>query len=340
MFLSPEQWKEVRERWQETRRELDGKFLDHKANNNALIQAYERLGMPERASKVYFCGSELEFNFSVSPPKLFRANFCKDRLCNMCSWRRSLKIFGQVSKVMDKLQENNFEFLFITLTVRNCSASDLKRELDKLQYSFHLFHKQKRVKRAFQGCFKAFEITHHPDKLKSIEYHPHLHLIVAVKKSYFKTDAYMKHEELLQIWRDVCCLEYDPFVRIEKITSEKTKKKKDDEVSLAGAVAEVAKYCVKPSDYLNGTDEEIDDAVLTLIDALSSRRLCSFTGVFKKAAQELKLDDLTDGDLVHTDNEKLRSDVSYLILTVKWNVGLGRYCITRIRHEKEKQNDH
>ena len=85
---------------------------------------------------------------------------------------------------------------------------------------------------------------------------------------------------------------------------------------------------------LGNTDDEIDNAVFYLSRALSGRRLCSFTGVFKKVAAELKLDDLNDGDLVNTDNEKLRADVQHILIYYKWNVGFG-YERTQVVYEKE-----
>lgn len=49
----------------------------------------------------------------------------------MCAWRRSLKIFGQVSKVMDHVEKNyNYRYIFLTLTVKNCYGEDLKDTLD------------------------------------------------------------------------------------------------------------------------------------------------------------------------------------------------------------------
>ena len=82
-------------------------------------------------------------------------------------------------------------------------------------------------------------------------------------------------------------------------------------------------YSVKSAELLNGTNQEIDERVLNFLNALSSRRLCSFGGVFKKVAAELRLDDMLDGDLVNTDNEKLRSDVAYIIVNYRWVVGVG-----------------
>lgn len=121
----------------------------------------------------------------------------------------------------------------------------------------------------------------------------------------------------------------------------KVKPKIDDEgeINLKAAVCEVAKYAVKTADVLEGSQEQQERAVITLVDALSSRRLCSFGGVFKKAAQELKLDDVLDGDLVVTDGDKVRSDVAYLLVTYEWRVGFGyeRAYVRRLESEEKKK---
>ena len=301
--------------------ELTDKFLDKKYDTHLLVESYRRLGLEERANRVFFCGTDLDFRVPADysdTPKLYRANFCKDRLCGMCTWRRSLKVFGQVSQVMDLL-EKDYAFVFVTFTLENCAASELKRKLDHMQKSFETFRHRKRAKQAFKGCFKAFEITHDSSKPKHHQYHHHLHCIFAVRKGYFKGKDYIKQAELRDLWRDCCHINYDPVVDIRKVKPEVG----EEGISLAGAVAEVAKYTLKPTEIFCGTNDEVDAAVETLLGALSSRRLCSFTGVFKEAARKLKLDDLTDGDLVNTDNQKVRSDVGWLIVKYKWQVGCG-----------------
>ena len=319
----------------EIEHELCDEFIPHKEYDLELADVYDRLGMTEKAQRVRWCATQLDYkipeDFSETP-KLYRANFCKDRLCSMCGWRRSKKIFSQVSKVMDKL-EPDYVFIFVTLTIRNCSADELKKMIDLVLYGFKKFSLIRSIKRAFVGSFKALEITRHPEHFRSIEYHPHLHCIFAVKKGYFKSKNYIKHDELIQYWRQACQLDYDPVVDIRKV---KPKINEDGEINLRSAVCEVAKYAVKSSDLLEGTPKMQEDAVLTLVDSLSSRRLCSFSGVFKKAAQELKLDDMLDGDLVLTDGDQVRKDVGYLLVTYQWRVGFGyeRHGVRRLEEEK------
>ena len=131
----------------------------------------------------------------------------------MCSWRRSKKIFGQVSKVMDKaLEENEYRFLFLTLTCANVSGEDLANQLDELFKAFNLLTKRKSVKLAVKGWFRALEVTHN---LISDTYHPHFHVILAVNKSYFKKpEQYLKQEQWTQLWKDSLKIDYTPIVDV------------------------------------------------------------------------------------------------------------------------------
>ncbi|MBE6554914.1 MAG: replication protein [Ruminococcaceae bacterium] len=303
-------------------KEISDKFHDKHFDSGILSDSYKRLGYQERSFRVLNCGTELSWripeDYSESP-KLYHANFCKDRLCPMCSWRRTKKIYGQVSQVMDHL-EGQYRYVFVTLTVRNCSADELSVIIDKMQNAFSLLRHYKRIKSAFKGYFKALEITRSPDHPPCWEYHPHFHCIFAVNKSYFKSNSYIKRDELAELWASAMGLNYYPQVDIRTV---KDKDGTDGDTSIKKAVLEVAKYSVKSCDVLHGSNDQIDDVVYHLFCALAGRRMCSFGGAFKKAAQELKLDDMLDGDLVLTDGDKLRKDVAYLLVTYQWRVGFG-----------------
>ncbi len=320
--------------------ELSEKFLDYKMDNQVLIESFKRLGEFRRAEKVTVCGTELHYRVfqDNTTPKLFFANFCKDRLCRMCTWRRSKKIFGQVSSIMDVLENEGYAFVFASLTIRNGSSENLAFMLNEIQSAFNKFLQRVPIRKAFKGVFKTVEITRNEKRIRSIEWHPHIHMIIAVNKSYFSSRYYISHDMLMRIWRDCCRLDYDPFVEIHKIRPRELNNSEDGEMSLKGAVLEVSKYTLKGCDYLSGDDRDIDRAVSLLGDVLTGRRLCSFTGVFKKVAKQLKLDDMIDGDLVNTDNEKIRHDVECMIVIFRWQVGVGyRWSHIRAMTDKEKE---
>lgn len=292
--------------------ELDSKFSPKKEQANILSDVYSALDLKSRSSRVSGCGSFLEFHVTESEKKLHQANFCRDRLCPMCNWRRSLKIFGQVSRVMDVLEADGYRFLFLTLTVRNCSADELSDTVQMLFDGWRvLYHENARVKRSVCGSFRSLEVTRNN---RTGLFHPHLHVILAVKPDYFSGRHYISQVEWGQIWRSSCSLDYDPVIDIRVI--------KPNSDGISGAVAEVSKYAVKSSDFLDGSMSDKVSFVSAFLAALTGRRLCSFTGVFGKVRRDLKLDDVETGDLVNVDGSDLRPDVSYLVVRYSWRSGV------------------
>lgn len=318
--------------------EIITKFTPKRQASELLAQSYDRIGYENKAQRVNDCGTWLEFRRPLgedsAPPhaptgaeavgssegwKLHNANFCRDRLCPMCSWRRSYKVFAQVSQIMDYIADD-YVFLFLTLTVPNCSADELAQTIDDMQNGFHKFMKYKRIKTAVRGFFKALEVTRNKD---NGTFHPHFHNIIAVNKNYFKSDKYIKRDEWLELWQKAM---QDPTITQVDIRRCKPKEEIQDGEkavkALGAAVAEVAKYSVKSSDYLLPDDEETTDSiVITLGAALHSRRLCAFGGVFDEVRKKLQLDDIENGDLIVVDGSELRSDVAVMIKKYGWSCG-------------------
>lgn len=287
--------------------DLKKKFDVKKKESQKLSRVYGFIGENKRAVKVADCGVWLEFKVSSGDHKLWRANFCKDRLCPMCNWRRSLKIFSQVSAVMDEM--TGYEFIFLTFTVRNCEGADLCDTVQAIYDGWrYLYNKNSVFRKAIKGTFRSLEVT--KNRLTGT-FHPHLHCIMAVNKSYFKKD-YIKQKQWIELWRKACKLDYDPWVYVEKV--------KAIGKGISGAIAEVAKYSVKSVDY--GASGE---NVRVFLDALTARRLCGWTGIFAKIRKSLKLDDIEDGDLVHTEVDSIRYDVGYMIVRYYWRSGVYNY---------------
>lgn len=300
-------------------------WRDKKLSTLELADSYRRLGYDSKHYRVKDCGTFLEYKrFKDNSMKLNQANFCKVRLCPMCSWRRSLKIYGQVSKVMDEATKNNdYDFIFLTLTIQNCTGDELKDTIDTLMNGFNTMTKRKIFKQSIKGHFRALEVTHN---LLKDTYHPHFHCILVVDKSYFNNNRlYINQEQWTSLWKDVLKVDYMPIVDIRKFKDTKGQ-------GVSKGVAEVAKYTVKNNDYIihdEETNEVIehltDDAVFILDRALANRRLTAFGGVLKEIHQLLNLDDTEEGDLVNTDNEELREDLNYIIERYSWNIGYKNY---------------
>ena len=288
--------------------EIEKNFLGKKAQTETLAAIYSNLNLDSRSQRVLDCGTFLEFKVSQDKAKLQHANFCKDRLCPMCNWRRSLKIFAQVSKVMNCM--NDYDFLFLTLTVKNCVAADLPKTVQALYDGWrYLYNKNKEFKTVISGTFRSLEVTRNK---KDGTFHPHLHCILAVKPSYFKK-GYISQKRWSELWAHACDLDYNPIVHIQKV--------KDSGKGISGAVAEVSKYSVKGSDFLY--PEDIDNSckfVQAFLNSLSGRRLCGWTGIFSRIRKQLQLDDIENGDLVHTDDTIRTWSISFLnIFTYYYN---------------------
>lgn len=293
----------------ELQEEISGKFQSKKVMSMRLASVYQLLSLYGRASRVAACGSELQFGLlSDGSKKLIRANFCRDRLCPMCNWRRSLKVFSQVSQCMDELEKQGYSFLFLTLTVRNCSAEEFPATVDALLSGWKsLYNHSRPVLRVCFGSFRSLEVTVNH---KQNTYHPHLHVVLAVKPDYFTGPDYLSQRAWSDLWRSACGLSYNPIVHIQKLTE------------YSQGFKEVCKYSVKGSDYLVGDSDKILHHVKTFLSGLSGRRLCGFTGCFSKVRKALALDDPETGDLVVTDGQTLRSDLYAMIVRYQWRCGV------------------
>lgn len=320
-----------------TLEELKKRFTPRKAESGDLSEVYYRLyrdeelnneGWLRRAIRVQDCGTLLEFAHAIEGDKLsphgtlVNANFCKDRLCPMCAWRRSRKIFGQVSRVMERLAEK-YTFIFLTLTVRNVSAECLSEALNRLNSAFNQLMRQKAVKKVVKGYFRALEVTYSKPRN---DYHPHFHCVLAVPRGYLSNGDYISRDRWLELWRK--CYKDDSITQVDiRVCRNKNVSSGELESSsaLASAVAEVAKYAVKLE-----LDRMSDDVVKTLALCLKGRRLAVFGLAFRKAFEELGLDDAEaeGADLVHLDG-RLEPNLAYMIMRYEWTC--GAYKMTNVR---------
>src|SRR5690606_10304521 len=128
------------------------------------------------------------------------------------------------------------------------------------------------------------------------DYHPHFHVLLAVKPSYFG-GGYIKQAEWVQLWQEAMRVDYRPVVDV------RTVKAKRSSQTVEGAVAEIGKYAVKPSDYLVEDPDEAAAAVEVLDGALKNRRLVAYGGLFREIRRELHMKDPETADLIEIDED-------------------------------------
>lgn len=302
----------------------------HKKENLRLVELYKKARIKDinlisdsRLFDLEHCGDTLTFlQNAEGKKKLKTANFCRVRLCPMCQWRRSLKMFSQVKKITDKILENDksTRFIFGTFTIKNTDAENLEACINTLNKKFKYlvdqkktFAPAKKLKQNLLGYLKAVEVTYNS---KDKTYHPHLHVIFAVKSTFFKNSSnYMTKKEWIELWQKALGVDYKPQTDIRAIKS-----------GTAKAVAEVAKYPVKTAPILSLNDDEAIKVLKTLTLSLNKKRFVSYGGIFKTVKQELKLADVeTDKDLVNTDIEQQERFNAVTAVLFKYNFKFGCY---------------
>ena len=220
-----------------------------------------------KAERVRYCGSYLEFDKYQStekPQDLMRslrsANFCKDKFCPMCNWRKSQKLMGEMMSIFDQLDKNRYELIFMTLTMTNPPMSEIKNALAHMALSFNRFMKYKAVAAVVKGFLRSVEFL--GDKTAEGYCHPHYHCLIVVNKSYFKSRDYLTQEKWRELWKRALRVDYDPTVNVQKIKPREVV----DELgvthqysAIQSAVLEVTKYCLKSSAVKAMSDKNFED---------------------------------------------------------------------------------
>lgn len=272
-------------------------WAQQKALASVLWYAYLQ-DNPAKAARVQRCADSLKFERAESGRlRLAEARFCRVRLCPICQWRRSLKVYGQTADIVRYLAAQRaaqgrkpYAFLMLTLTVRNVSAEALRAELDALSAGWQRITQRAEVRRAVVGSMRTVEITYNSAEHT---YHPHLHALLCVRPSYFHSKTYLPQSRWQSLWAEAMRLPYDPVVDIRRCYGSDEK-----------AIAEVSKYAAKPGEYVDASDlDRMVELVEVLDRACDRRRFVSWGGVMKDAHAALGLDDAEDGDLVHVETE-------------------------------------
>lgn len=287
-----------------------------------ISKSFFRLKKFQKSDSIRNCGTWQYFATCKAHPKeihLIKASFCKERLCPMCQYRRGLKLKKQLLQIIEYMKKDtnykSSKYVFLTLTVKNCTADKLGETIDMMYHGLAEMVKKekifkssiknkKKIKPMVLGMIKSLEITFNR---KDMTFHPHLHIMMNVKSTYFKSkEHYLTQQQFVELWAKYCKLDYLPNVDVRRVRNKKT-----GEVDETGAIKEVGKYSVKDTDVLqlrkNGTiNEALTDFVVETLDkVLHKRKMINFTGSFLKVRQFLfkdaDLEDLSSDDLIEED---------------------------------------
>ncbi len=216
---------------------------DHRSTASTVDSIYqqaEEKWMQKYSKRINECSPWLKFHAVEDGIKLNHAYFCKVRNCPVCQWRRSLRWKARIYQALPEIKEQypSARWLFLTLTVKNCYITELKDNLKYINASWDKMIRRKIINKNLLGYIKSVEVT----KGKNNTAHPHLHVLLLVKSTYFKGSNYLSQADYTAQWKSALGVDYEPIVHITAV------KNKKGSGSMDGVIAETLKYSVKESD--------------------------------------------------------------------------------------------
>lgn len=244
------------------------------------------LGIPHFTEKtierINNCATFLQSvsNFDRNRSKIVKANRCMNRFCPICMATKARKEAYMLLIILKFLScAKGYEFIFLTLTVPNVAGDELVRELDEQYLALKRLIQRKEFKAISNGFIRKTEITYNQ---KRNDFHPHIHMLIAVNKNYFKEKSlYVSQHKWQEIWKK--CKKDNSITQVNV--------KKANESSFK----ELAKYEAKDFDMLGYSQEVFD----VFYKALKGRKTLTFNGCFqeaKKMYKEGKLDEYKEVD--------------------------------------------
>lgn len=244
------------------------------------------LGIPHFTEKtierINNCATFLQSvsNFDRNRSKIVKANRCMNRFCPICMATKARKEAYMLLIILKFLScAKGYEFIFLTLTVPNVAGDELVRELDEQYLALKRLIQRKEFKAISNGFIRKTEITYNQ---KRNDFHPHIHMLIAVNKSYFtEKSLYVSQHKWQEIWKK--CKKDNSITQVNV--------KKANESSFK----ELAKYEAKDFDMLGYSQEVFD----VFYKALKGRKTLTFNGCFqeaKKMYKEGKLDEYKEID--------------------------------------------
>ncbi len=268
----------------------------HSANDKT-AEWLEPLVSASALAKYKHCGDRLVMaeDEARENRKLLNGYFCRQRLCSGCAWRRSVKQAQCLSAIAAELEAAGYVMLMVTMTVPNVAGEKLRETIQHIGKSWNkLMHRQ--GYKCWENNVRKVEVTYNA---KRNDYHPHLHVLVFVKASYFGK-RYISRGQLLADWREV--------TGQPEITQVDLRRCKDQ--GRTNGIVEVAKYTAKASDYMQS-----QEVYTTMYQALKHTRLMTYAGRCKELRDAYVRGELSQYDELETTVYAYRVVYMWFLLT-------------------------
>lgn len=191
----------------------DKPWDSHKAfcdSVSKVLKGSDKKAHQKQAKRIDECSQNLEFGWVLVSTetgemklRLKYAQFCRVRHCPICQWRRSLMWVARFFDALPRIYSAypDMRYIMLTLTVRNCSISELRAVVDCMAKSWQRLSQRKDFPAL--GFVRSLEVTRGKDG----SCHPHFHVLIAVPSSYFVGRSYLSEDKFSALWLESLHLE-------------------------------------------------------------------------------------------------------------------------------------
>lgn len=263
-------------------------WQEKKRANVQMARRMAQAGYKKRAFMMEHCGDRMMFGKceNCGAVEIQHANLCRDRLCPICQWRLSRRLFAEMCSTL--LYINDYDFVtagFLTLTVKNCAPEDISKTLTGMSQAWNRMLADRGLKQMVVGWARSVEITYNE---RTRTFHPHYHVIVLFDDIYEPGYCQRFFNDL---WARACKFDYKPITDFRVINEIV-----NDNVDLSGAIAETFKYAVK-----NDQCQKMPLSIFrTFVAQINGKRFQSYGGIIKKARIKLGLREEDDEKEIST----------------------------------------
>lgn len=287
------------------------------------------------------CALKIKAQVLLHPDKepeanLKGAHLCNARFCPFCEARRTKALRARLYQGLGEFYKDypKYRGVFLTLTVKNVPLDQLGDQLDQMNKAWNRMKQCSFFPTEF--WFRRTEITvgvpmgygsglAAATGQATVPYtaHPHFHVLLLVRPSYFSRD-YIKKSEWQKQWQMALRTDYPPVVDVRSAKSKKGAGLSPSE-DAKSSVMEAAKYAAKATQLL-----ELGPAITDLHWELRNRRLVALSN---KLGAYVKAGDASQQELLDCDSKPLPEGVETLDVIGTWFEDVQEYVISDICEE-------
>ena len=258
--------------------------------------------------------------------RLTAARVCNHRLCPFCEWRRTRVWRKRLLEGVGALQSDHPKLtpLMLTLTTRSEPLEALRGQVQEMQKAWHRLTKIRSFPTAF--WFRRLEITVSANSGSMYMAHPHFHVLLFVRPSYFST-GYISQLKWQQMWQMAARLDYPPVIDVRRAYKRSTSGSRDLS-DVQASTLEACKYATKASSLL-----ELGPALPEFSSQVKGLRYYS---VSRELSKYLQSGDVTSKDLMDEHVAITNPDVPYYKCIADWHEDIREFLYTSVEEQSPR----